>query len=62
MPTKKSTRRSHRKPQPSAAVFNYRAARAAMLDRLADIELQRGYHHAAEQLAHRAERLREDAR
>ena len=62
MPTKRPTRRSHRKPQPSAAVFNYRAARAAMLDRLADQQLQAGFHHQAERLAHQAAEMRSDAR
>lgn len=37
------------------------AARAAMLDRLADAELQHGHHAAAEQLARRAAAMREVA-
>lgn len=39
-----------------------RQARAAMLDRLADQQLQAGYHRQAEHLAHRAAQLREVAR
>lgn len=38
------------------------AAPAAMLDRLADAELQHGHHAAAERLAWRAATLREGAR
>lgn len=37
---------------------NYRAARAARLDRLADAELQHGHHAAAEHLAQQAAELR----
>lgn len=62
MPTKRSIKRNHRKPLTSAAVLNFRAARAAILDRLADAELQHGHHLAAEHLAHRAAQLRERAR
>lgn len=39
-----------------------RQARAAMLDRLADQQLQAGYHRQAEHLAHQAAQLREGAR
>ncbi len=39
-----------------------RQARAAMLDRLADQQLQAGFHRQAEHLAHRAAQLREGAR
>ena len=39
-----------------------RQARAAMLDRLADQQLQAGFHYQAERLAHRAAEMREDAR
>jgi len=39
-----------------------RQARAAVLDRLADAELQHGHVAAAEQLAHRAAALREMVR
>lgn len=45
MPHKRPTKRNRRKPQVSAALFNFRAARAAMLDRLADQQLQAGFHH-----------------
>ncbi len=49
----------HSKAPTSASIVNYRAARAAMLDRLADAELQHGHHLAAERLAHQATELRE---
>jgi len=61
MSTKRSKRRI-RKTRVSAAIFNFRAARAAMLDRLADQQLQAGFHLQAERLAHRAAEMREDAR
>ena len=61
MPSKRPIKRTRRKPQPSVSILNYRAARAAMLDRLADLELQQGRHRQAEHLAHRAAELR-DAR
>lgn len=41
---------------------DHRVIRAAILDRLADAELQHGHIAVAEQLAHRAEALREMAR
>ncbi len=50
---------------PSPALEYQRAqriARARMLDRLADQELQAGHHHTAEHLARRAADLRADAR
>jgi hypothetical protein len=52
-----------RKPEPETlpTVPNSNA-RACVLDRLADIELQHGHHHRAEQLAQRAAELREGAR
>ena len=37
---------------------DHRAVRAAVLDRLADIQLQHGYVATAERLAHRASELR----
>ena len=37
---------------------NHRLARARMLDRLADAELQHGHHGAAERFAYRADELR----
>ena len=46
------------KPPTRAGVVNMRAARAALLDREADVELQRGYIDAAERLSHRADVLR----
>lgn len=49
----------HPKAPTSAAVINYRAARVAMLDRLADAELQHGHTVAAERLAHQAAEMRE---
>lgn len=49
----------HSKMPRSANVTNYRTARAAMLDRLADAELQHGHVQAAERLAHRAAEMRE---
>ena len=55
----KLTRRQ--KTPPSAAQYNLRAAHAAMLDRLADAELQHGHVAAAERLAWRAAALREAA-
>ena len=61
MPSKRPSARRRRKPQPSVAILNFRAARAAMLDRLADAELQHGHHLAAEHLAHQAAQLREGA-
>ena len=42
---------SHTPPDP-------RQARAAMLDRLADQQLQAGFHRQAERLAHQAAQLR----
>jgi hypothetical protein len=39
-----------------------RVARAMMLDRLADLELQVGHHRAGERLSHEAAELREAAR
>jgi len=53
--TFKSPKR-HSKAPTSASIVNYRAA---MLDRLADAELQHGHHLAAERLAHQATELRE---
>ena len=47
-----------RKAPPIITQHDHRAARAAMLDRLADAELQHGHHLAAERLAHRAAELR----
>jgi len=45
-------------PAPGAAAA---ATRAAMLDRLADAELQQGHHTAAEHLARTAAAIRENA-
>ncbi len=50
-----------RKAAPSTATFTP-APRAAMLDRLAGAELQRGHHPSAERLAWRAAELRRAAR
>lgn len=58
----KSKPKRRRKAPPSAIQYNHRVARAAMLDRLADAELQHGHHAAAERLAWRASALREAAR
>ena len=55
MPTLQPNRR--RKPKPPL-LPDPRAARAAMLDRLADAELQHGHHLAAERLAWQAAELR----
>ena len=52
---KPSRRKAKFKPTP----IDPRQARAAMLDRLADAELQHGHHGAAEHLARRAAELRE---
>lgn len=57
--TKRSTNR--RKVVPTT-LPDPRQARAAVLDRLADHQLQAGYHHQAERLAHRAAEMREGAR
>jgi len=54
-------RRHHAAPTPASAI-NFRAARAALLDRLADAELQHGHHGAAEHLARQAADMREAAR
>jgi hypothetical protein len=54
----KSMPKRRRKAPPSASQYNHRTARAAMLDRLADAELQHGHHAAAERLAWRAAELR----
>ena len=51
-----------RKPAPAATPTNDHRARAAMLDRLADAELQHGHIQAAERLAWRAAALREAVR
>ena len=51
----------HRKVAPATATATP-AARAAVLDRLADAELQHGHLAAAERLAWRAAELREGAR
>lgn len=59
MPHKRPAKVRRRKPPVSAAIFNFRAARAALLDRLADQQLQAGFHHQAERLAHRAAEMRE---
>ncbi len=56
-----SPKRRRRKAPPSVAQYNFRAIRAAMLDRLADAELQHGHIQAAERLAHRAAEMREAA-
>ena len=58
MPITKTTRR---KPVHCPAP-DPRAARAAMLDRFADAELQHGHHGAAERLAHAAAEMREASR
>ncbi len=55
-------KRRTRQAQTPVAILNYRAARAALLDRLADMELQQGFHHRAERLAHQAAEMREQAR
>lgn len=55
-------KRRSRKAPPSAAQYNYRVTRAALLDREADFELQRGFHAAAEHLSRKAAEMREDAR
>jgi len=51
----------HRPASPTSYTVNP-AARAAMLDRLADAELQHGHHAAAEHLARQAAAMREAAR
>jgi len=51
-----------RKAPPTIAQQNVRAVRAALLDREADFELQRGFHTAAERLSRQAAALREAAR
>ena len=56
-----SIRTTRRKPVHRPAP-DPRAARAAMLDRLADAELQHGHHGVAERLAHAAAALREAVR
>ncbi len=60
MPTHPTTKR--RFIPLTAADRDYDPTRAAMLDRLADAELQHGHSAAAEWLAHRAAELREAAR
>ncbi len=57
----KNTKPKPRRPAPAATHPDPRAARAAMLDRLADAELQQGHIAAAEVLAWRAAALREAA-
>lgn len=57
--TKKTTRR--RKVAPISTIDHHQA-RAAMLDRLADQQLQAGHHHQAERLAHQAAALRQVTR
>ena len=59
-PTSKRSR--PRQAQTPVSIIHFRAARAAMLDRLADQELQLGHHHQAERLSHRAAEMREQAR
>ena len=59
---KAPSKRRHYTLPTSAKVINYKADRAAMLDRLADLELQHGHHLAAERLAHQANELREAGR
>lgn len=54
--------RSHKAKRLERERLEAKRNRAAMLDRLADAELQHGHHVAAERLAWRAEELREDAR
>lgn len=54
------SRQHYAAPTPST-IINYRATRAAMLDRLADAELQHGHHGAAEHLARQAADMREGA-
>ncbi len=51
-----------RKAPPSAAQHNHRAVLAALMDREADFELQRGFHAAAERLSRQAAGLREAVR
>ncbi len=59
MPSKKKKLKSHRKAQPTVSLLNFRAARAAQLDRLADAELQQGFHSVAERLSRQAAEMRE---
>ena len=59
--TSKNIKR-RRKAAPITSTINPRAIRAAVLDRLADQQLQAGFHHQAERLAHAAAELREVAR
>lgn len=51
-----------RKAPPTIAHQNVRVIRAALLDREADHELQRGFHAAAERLSRQAAEMREGAR
>lgn len=51
-----------RKAPPSLMQQNVRAIRAALLDREADHELQRGFHAASERLSRQAAEMREAAR
>jgi len=59
---KKKSASKHYTPPKCAKLINFKAARAAVLDRLADAELQHGHHLAAERLAHRAAELRDAGR
>jgi len=61
MKSKLTTTKRRRKPIPTTPP-DQRQARAAMLDRLADHQLQVGFHHQAERLAFLAAELRTIAR
>jgi hypothetical protein len=56
MKTKPKIAKRKLRPKTLPATPNFNA-RACMLDRLADMELQHGHHHRAEQLARRAAEL-----
>ena len=49
---------SHRRKSATIHTPDPRQASAAMLDRLADQQLQAGHHHQAERLSHQAAALR----
>lgn len=51
-----------RKAPLSPIQYNHRVARAAIMDREADFELQRGFHAAAERLSRKAAEMREATR
>lgn len=60
--TMKSSYKKRRRKVIPPILPDPRQARAAVLDRLADQQLQAGFHHQAERLAHRAAEMREGTR